>query len=58
MADDAQSLPLEDGGPLPDHVMREVPRGAFALALLTGGLLIAAWLAIYLMIFLPRGPVA
>ena len=40
-----------------DEAMRETPRGAFALAGLTVGLLILAWLAIYIFIFLPRGMV-
>lgn len=58
MSDDANQKAIEDGGPLPDHVTREVPRGAFALALITAGLLLAAWLAVYLFVFLPRGPVS
>lgn len=37
--------------------LEATPRGAFALAGLTVGLLMAAWLAIYLLVFLPRGPV-
>jgi hypothetical protein len=39
------------------RVMREVPRGALALAGLTVGLLILAWFAVYLFVFLPRGSV-
>jgi len=39
-------------------VMTEVPRGALALAGLTVGLLVVAWFAIYLLIFIPRGPVS
>jgi hypothetical protein len=38
-------------------VLREVPRGAFALAGLTTGLLMLAWFALYLFVFLPRGSV-
>ena len=38
--------------------LRNTPRGAFALAGLTVGLLIVAWFAIYLFVFLPRGPVS
>ncbi len=41
-----------------ERVMREVPRGAFALAALTTGLLLAGWLLIYLFVFLPRGMVS
>ena len=37
--------------------LKETPRGAFALAGLTVGLLMAAWLAIYLFVFLPRGSI-
>ncbi len=58
MTQEEMIVPVEDGGPLPDHVMQEAPRGAFALALLTAGLLVAAWFAVYLLVFLPRGPVA
>lgn len=39
------------------RVMREVPRGALALAGLTVGLLILAWFAVYFLVFLPRGSV-
>jgi len=38
--------------------MREVPRGAFALAALTTGVLLAGWLLVYLFVFLPRGMVS
>jgi hypothetical protein len=38
--------------------MQDVPRGAFALAALTVGLVLAAWLVVYLFIFLPRGMVS
>jgi hypothetical protein len=40
------------------RVMREVPRGALALAGLTVGLLLLAWLLIYALVFLPRGMVS
>lgn len=40
-----------------DVALRETPKGAFALAGLTVGLLILAWFAIYLFVFLPRGQV-
>lgn len=39
------------------RVMREVPRGALALAGLTVGLLALAWFAVYFFVFLPRGSV-
>lgn len=39
------------------QVMREVPKGAAALAGLAVFLLMAAWLAIYFFVFLPRGMV-
>jgi hypothetical protein len=37
--------------------LRETPRGAFALAAITTGLLMLAWFGIYLFVFLPRGSV-
>lgn len=40
------------------RVMRDVPRGALALAALTVGLLLVAWLLIYGLVFLPRGMVS
>ena len=40
------------------QVMREVPRGALALAALTVGLLFLTWLLIYVFVFLPRGMVS
>lgn len=40
-----------------DAALKETPKGAFALAGLAVGLLIAGWLAIYLFVFLPRGSV-
>ena len=40
-----------------EAALKETPKGAFALAGLTVGLLMAAWLAIYLLVFLPRGSV-
>ena len=38
--------------------LQNTPRGAFALASLTVALLMIAWFAIYLLVFLPRGPVS
>jgi hypothetical protein len=40
-----------------DQVLKEVPRGAMALAGLTVALLLIAWFAIYVFVFLPRGQV-
>ena len=40
-----------------ERVMREVPRGALALSLLTVGLLLLAWFLMYAFVFLPRGMV-
>ncbi len=40
-----------------ERVMREVPRGALALAGLTVGLLLLAWFLMYAYVFLPRGMV-
>lgn len=39
-----------------DH-LRAVPQGAFALAGAAVGLLLIAWLLVYFLIFLQRGPV-
>jgi asparagine N-glycosylation enzyme membrane subunit Stt3 len=38
-----------------ETALSDTPKGAFALAGLTVGLLMLAWLAIYLFVFLPRG---
>jgi hypothetical protein len=40
-----------------DAALKEAPKGAFALAGLTVGSLMLAWLAMYLFVFLPRGSV-
>ena len=40
-----------------EEALKGTPRGAFALAGITVALLMAAWLAIYLFVFLPRGSV-
>ena len=50
----------DDDGPTAEaleQALRQTPRGAFAVAGLAVGLLMAAWLAIYLFVFLPRGTV-
>jgi hypothetical protein len=41
-----------------ERALAEAPRGAMALAAAAVGLLLIAWLAMYLFIFLPRGPVS
>jgi hypothetical protein len=40
-----------------DAALRVVPRGAIALAGAAVGLLLVAWLLIYVLVFLPRGMV-
>ncbi len=50
-ADDLDDAALE-------RVMRDVPRGAWALSGLTVGLLLLAWILIYAYVFLPRGMVS
>lgn len=40
-----------------DEVMREVPRGALALAALAVGSLLVVWFLLYVLVFLPRGTV-
>jgi hypothetical protein len=39
------------------EALKQTPKGAFALAGLTVGLLLLAWLAMYVLVFLPRGSV-
>ncbi len=39
------------------RVLKDVPRGTFALCAITVALLLAGWLALYFGLFLPRGPV-
>lgn len=39
------------------RALKQTPKGAFALAGLTTGLLMLAWFAIYAFVFLPRGTV-
>jgi hypothetical protein len=49
-----------DDGLSPETIeaaLGQTPKGAFALAGLTVGLLMLAWLAIYVLVFLPRGEV-
>lgn len=40
-----------------DAVMREVPRGAFALAAIAVLLLLVGWFYVYFFVFVPRGSV-
>jgi hypothetical protein len=40
-----------------DAVLREVPKGALALASIAVVILVAAWLLMYLLVFVPRGMV-
>jgi hypothetical protein len=54
MTDDADDGLSQDAV---DAALKQTPRGAFALAGATVGLLLAAWVAIYLFVFLPRGSV-
>jgi hypothetical protein len=41
-----------------ERAMKAVPQGAIALAGTAVILLLAAWLLMYLLVFLPRGPVS
>jgi hypothetical protein len=54
-------LANEDDDGLSAEALREAlsqtPKGAFALAALTVGLLMLAWLSIYVFVFLPRGSI-
>jgi hypothetical protein len=47
----------EDSDQALEHVMRVVPLGAAVLAGTVVALLVLGYLAIYLFVFLPRGPV-
>jgi hypothetical protein len=40
-----------------EAALKQTPKGAFALAGLTVGALMLAWLAIYVFVFLPRGSI-
>ena len=55
-ADVGPSPPEIDGASL-ESVMRDVPRGALAVAALTVGLTLVAWSLLYALVFLPRGTV-
>ena len=57
MTDQGLGERTEEDPEIPEAIMREAPKGAIALAGLTVGLLVAAWFAMYLLVFLPRGPV-
>jgi hypothetical protein len=52
---------VDDDDGLPDDALQaaleQTPRGAFAVAGVAVALLMLAWLAIYLLVFLPRGEV-
>jgi hypothetical protein len=49
--------PLDDDAYAADERLRAVPSGAVALAGLTVGLLLLAWLLVYALVFIPRGMV-
>ena len=53
MTDDEDELSQDEV----NAALRDTPRGALAVAGISVGLLMAAWLAIYLFVFLPRGTV-
>ena len=59
-----QSAGVETAGTDPEPsaeqlstALEETPRGAFALAGLTTGALLLAWLLLYFFVFIPRGTV-
>jgi hypothetical protein len=54
-ANDGASDPVDDQDL--ERVLKTVPRGAFALAGAAVGLLVLAYLALYFLVFLPRGPI-
>ncbi len=55
-------LPADPGSPADDAALAEalktVPKGALALAGTAMGLLVLAWLIVYVFIFLARGPIS
>lgn len=50
-ADDAEELRRLD------QALEVAPRGALVISAIAVGLLMLCWLAIYIFVFLPRGPV-
>ena len=52
-----EPLAVDVGEPLDFTLLARAPSGAFALAGIAVGLLVAAWLLIYFFVFIPRGPV-
>ena len=40
-----------------EHVLLTVPKGALVLASVAVGTLMLGWLAVYFLVFLPRGPI-
>ena len=52
-----EKVPADLGEPLDLALLSEAPSGAFALAGVAVGLLVVAWLLMYFLIFIPRGPV-
>jgi len=56
MADTPNPAPTDE--PELQRALMEVPRGALALAGISVTLLLLAWFAIYVFVFLPRGPVS
>ncbi len=62
-ADPSSSVPQSNDGDPPikdedlERVLKTVPQGAFGLAGATVGLLVLAYLALYFLVFLPRGPI-
>lgn len=57
MNDLSSSLAAEAEIAAAANQLRAVPQGAFALAGAAVGLLLVAWLLVYFLIFLQRGPV-
>lgn len=57
MSPNDNGAPEQAGAEDIEHALKTVPRGAFALAGTTVGLLVAAYLALYFLVFIPRGPI-
>ncbi len=54
-AGDSTPVPIKDEDL--QRVLKDVPQGAFALAGTAVGILVLAYLALYFLVFLPRGPI-
>jgi hypothetical protein len=52
-----EQVSADVGEPLDLALLAQAPSGAFTLAGVAVGLLVIAWLLMYVFVFIPRGPV-